>query len=144
MSDLFNMKLMIKLPEDVIVNNILPYTYIPKPKHHLEDIRSCVEDYSLVESVYMTQLNEFVLLNDLLRFLYINISPSYGIENIFDNVLRRHFTIKNKNEEKLINIVIIWFHRNVQVNAERKIKMVWGLLKPCERKKFINKYIANN
>jgi len=130
-----------RLPEDVIINHILPYTYKLQPIKFLNDIRSFVTDYSLIESIYMTQFNEIILLHDLLRFLYINISPSYGIENIFDTVLRRHFCLKNKNEEFLINIVIICFHRNIDINIERKIKIIWGLLRPNERTQFINKYI---
>jgi len=132
-----------KLPEDVIINHIIPYTYQVQPRRLLYDIRSFVNDYSFVESIYMTQFNAHILLNDLLRFCYINVSPSYGIENIFEKVLRRHYCISGKSEECLINIVRLNFHRNVKVQTERKIKFIWGLLTRQERTQFINKYLLD-
>jgi hypothetical protein len=86
----------------------------------------------------MTQLNDMILLNDLLLFLYI---PSYGIENIFETVLRRHIYFGNKDAEFMINHIRLDFHRNTGVNTERKIRIIWGLLKPYERTNFINKYV---
>lgn len=133
----------LKLPEDVVINHIIPYTYQLQPIRLLYDIRSFVNDYALVESIYMTQFNALILLNDLLRFCYINVSPSYGIENIFDNVLRRHYCISGKSEEYVINRVHLNFHRNVEVRTERKIKFIWGLLTRQERTQFINKYLLD-
>ena len=129
------------VPLDVIINNIIPYTYHKQPQNLLIDIRTFKSDYSLVDSIYSTQYDNTILLNDLLRFCNINISPSYGIKNIFENVLRRNFIISNKSHEYLITLVIVHFHRNVNVNTERKIKFIWGLLTPYERTAFINKYI---
>ena len=139
-----NPNLVRRLPDDVIMNHILPYTYVTQPRRLLNDIRSFTTDYNLVESVYMTQFNELILLNDLLRFLYINITPSYGINNIFENVLRRHFYMKNKSDAYLITQVRVNFHRNVGVNTERKIRVIWGLMTPWERTKFVNKYILQD
>ena len=136
-----NIKFINRLPQDVVINHILPYTYRTKPKHHLSDIRNYVTDYALIESVYMTQLNDMILLNDLLLFLYI---PSYGIENIFENVLRRHIYFGNKEAEFMINHIRLDFHRNTGVNTERKIRIIWGLLKPYERTNFINKYVLED
>ena len=132
-----------RLPEDVVINHIIPYTYQLQPRRLLYDIRSFVNDYALVESIYMTQFNALILLNDLLQFCYINVSPSYGIENIFENVLRRHYCISGKSEEYLISRVRLNFHRNVEVRTERKIKFIWGLLTRQERTQFINKYLLD-
>jgi hypothetical protein len=131
-----------RLPEDIIMNHILPYTYQTKPRNHLYDIRNFIHDYALVDSIYATQFNEIILLNDLLRFLYINVTPSYGIENIFENVLRRHFSFANKSDAYCISRIRIHYHRNVTVNTDRKIRSIWGLMKPQERTKFINQYIV--
>ena len=133
-----------RLPDDVIINHILPYTYMTQPIHLIEDIRSFTTDYNLVESVYMTQFNELILLNDLLMFLFINIKPIYGVNNmfgindIFENLLRRHFYMKNKSDVYLITQIRVNFHRNVGVNTERKIKVIWGLMDQVERANFIN------
>jgi len=132
-----------RLPEDVIINHIIPYTYQVQPRRLLSDIRSFVNDYALVESIYMTQFNQHILLHDLLQFCRINVYPSYGMENLFDNILRRHCSISGKSEEYLINYVRLNFYRNVEVRTERKIKFIWGLLTREERTQFINKYLLD-
>jgi len=130
-----------KLPEDVIMNHILPYTYQPQPHRVMRDIRSFVNDYSTVENLYMTQLNELILLNDLLRFCRINLNPSYGINHLFQIILRRHVMLSKKSEAYLITKIRVCFHRNSSVKTESKIRFIWGLLKPFERANFIQKYI---
>ena len=126
---------------DVIINNIIPYTYNKQPTNLLTDIRSFKSDYSLIDSIYNTQRDNTILLNDILRFCCINITPSYGIKNIFENILRRNISICNKSDEYFITMVIVHFHRNLNINTEKKIKFIWGLLTPHERTDFINKYI---
>jgi len=134
-------KLIDRLPFDVIVNHILPYTYNPQPKNLLLDIRSYVNDYALVESVYITQYNEFVLLHDLKKYCGAYLNPYFGMNNNFYSILRRHVSIKNQSEETLINMVRNNFQRNLEINTERKVKFVWGLLTPTERTDFINNFI---
>ena len=131
------------LPYDVIINHILPYTYETQPKQLLNDIQSYVKDYSLVYDIYMTQFNHFILLRDLLRFCKINLTLSYGIVNVFEYILRRHFSICNKCDECLITMVRCNFHKQLDNHTERKIKTIWGLLTAGERTNFINKYINN-
>ena len=134
-------KLIDKLPFDVIINHILPYTYKPQPNNLLTDIRSHYADYGILDNVYMTQYNEFILLSDLIKFCGRCLNPYYGMNNKFDAILRRHINIIYKNEEKLINMVRLNFDRNIENNTERKIKFIWGLLTPFERSEFINKFI---
>jgi hypothetical protein len=138
----FNPAYMKKIPEDVIINHILPYTYNTQSQKLLRDIRSFSEDYSRIEAFYMTQWNELVLLNDLLIFWQMKLYPSYGIENIFENILRRSFLISSKSDADLITMVRLDFHRNLSINTERKIRFIWGLLKPYERARFIHKFLA--
>jgi hypothetical protein len=61
--------------------------------------------------------------------------------NKFDIMLRRHFSIANKSEEKMINLIRLNFHRNIENNASRKIIFLLGLFTPEERTQFINKFI---
>jgi hypothetical protein len=133
-------KLIDKLPFDVIINHILPYIYNPQPNNLLIDIRSYYADYKLVESVYMTQHNEWILLHDLKKCCCVYLKPYYGIDNKFKKILRRHFIIANQSEENLINIIKRNFHRNI-IYVEKKIKIIWALLTPAERTEFINNFI---
>ena len=40
------------LPEEIIINHILPYTYNLKDRNHLMDIRSFTSDLGILENVY--------------------------------------------------------------------------------------------
>jgi hypothetical protein len=128
-------KLINTLPIDIIINHILPYSYNTQPNKLLTDVRSYYNDYKLVESIYMTQHNEWILLHDLIKFC--------DVDNKFKKILRRHFIIANQSEEILINLINRNFHRNI-IYVEKKIKFIWGLLTPIERTRFINNYIISD
>jgi hypothetical protein len=95
----------------------------------------------MVESVYITQYNEFVLLHDLKKYCGAYLNPYFGMNNNFYSILRRHVNIIYQSEETLINMVMNNFQRNLEINTERKVKFVWGLLTPTERTDFINNFI---
>ena len=57
-----------RIPMDVMINHILPYTYEPQPKTLLQDIKNFVEDFNLVENCYAFDYNYILLLRDLLTF----------------------------------------------------------------------------
>jgi hypothetical protein len=80
-------------------------------------------------------------MNDLMKFCGRHLNPYYGMYNKFDIMLRRHFSIANKSEEKMINLIRLNFHRNIENNASRKIIFLLGLFTPEERTQFINKFI---
>jgi len=133
-----------RVPYDVIINHILPYTYQPQRKKLLLDIKSFVADYSLIDNIYMTQYNGYVLLHDLLKFCRIDIAPSCGETNCFERLLRRHFIIYNKTDEELHNIVRSTFYINLENNTNKKVRFIWGLLTRFERTGFFNTYILND
>ena len=57
-----------KLPFDIVVNHIFPYTYRTKPPRHLADIRSFYSDYQFIVNYYYYDLNEYILLRDIVYF----------------------------------------------------------------------------
>jgi hypothetical protein len=57
-----------KLPLDIVINRILPYTYEVKPPRLLRDIRSFYEDLHIIDNFYQFDYNDKVLLLDLLIF----------------------------------------------------------------------------
>jgi hypothetical protein len=59
-----------KLPDELINNHIMPFTYNLKDKKHLMDIRSFVTDYNIIENFYFTDYQTIHLLNDLEIFIY--------------------------------------------------------------------------
>jgi hypothetical protein len=59
---------MVKLPYDVIVNHIIPYTYEIQPIYLRLDIVSFRRDIELVKNIYGFHYNYLILLNDLILF----------------------------------------------------------------------------
>ena len=68
----------LRLPLDIIINHILPYTYNTKDREHVLDIRSFVRDYQFMESLFY-DYNEIIILNDLVRYCNNNVAPLYGL-----------------------------------------------------------------
>ena len=139
----FNVNLVKTLPEDVIINHILPYTYCPQSKKLLLDIRSFYTDYSFLENIYAFDYNYDLLFYDLTCFCNGTLVQNYNMNNCFGNLLSRLFKFKNNNYSDLNNFVFITFHRTACKNQIRKIRFLWGLLNPRERTRFINKYLTD-
>ena len=119
-----------KLPDELINNHIMPFTYNLKDKKHLIDIRSFVRDYNILENIYFTEYQSIILLNDLHLFLFD--SNKY--------IFARFNKMNGKNNLEVCYHEIIFFKENT-VNTERKIRLIWGLLTPIERTRFINNFI---
>lgn len=114
------------LPEEIIINHILPYTYNLKDRNHLMDIRSFTSDLGILENVYWFEFKNITLLNDLECFIS-------GLKrNIFASIIK-----KNGNR----NGCDYFISKTRKIN--RKIRLIWGLLTPIERTRFINKYIID-
>lgn len=135
-------KLLDSLPLEIIINNIIPFTYETKNQYHLQDISSFYTDFRLMQNMFY-EFNDVIILNDLIRFCNNFISPIYDIEKRYDAILRRHFSFKNKTKEELRHFVFYDFHKNILINPDRKIKFLFGLLTPIERTRFFNHFYIN-
>lgn len=119
-----------KLPDELINNNIMPFTYNLKDKKHLIDIRSFVRDYNILENIYFTEYQSITLLNDLHLFIFDS-----------NNYIFSRFNRTNSKDNLEVCYHEIIFFKEKTVNTERKIRLIWGLLTPIERTRFINKFI---
>lgn len=139
-------KLLNKIPYDVIINNIIPYTYMKKCPLHLQDIRSYYSHFSLVENYYFIYFNQHILLNDLKNFFYKN-DEIYSITNQYYKIFKRYFMFQYIQHINISNYLYNKFHNNNNTNSNAiknpnsKIKFIWGLLTPRERVNFIHKYV---
>jgi len=138
---MLKLELFKKIPIDIIINHIMPYTYKPQFKLLLFDIRSFTKDFQFVEDVYYTEYNSAVLLCDLITFCNNNIAPVYGIDMKYEYILKRNYMLDVKNHRELVAYMCINVHRNLSHNTENKIKFLWGLMIPPERMRFIYKYL---
>ena len=84
------------LPQDVIINHIAPYTYLPKPENIMVDIRTFISDLQLIEDYYLTMLNERILLHDLLLY-YKKRFGANRIRSIYKQNFRRIPDVDIKN-----------------------------------------------
>lgn len=128
-----------RVPFYVIHKHIIPYTHLPQSKELLRDIRNYTQDIKLIEDVYLTQYNEFILLTDLLLFHGYNVNVNY-ISNSLGSLMSQYVMLKQKDMIELNNYMVIIKH---PTRRKRSIKFLWGLMSPEERTKFINDYVLN-
>jgi hypothetical protein len=136
---MIKIELLSKIPNDIIINNIIPYTYIKKCPKHLQDIRSFYSHFSLAENYYYIYYNEDILFNDLEEFFYKN-DEIYSITNKYYKIFKRHIIFKYTQYINISNYIYEKFY-NMKTPPNKKIKFIWGLLTPNERIAFLNKYV---
>ena len=127
-----------RLPHEIIDNHIMPYAYNLQPKELLLDIRTFVSDFSLISSVYHTQYNDLVLLNDLESLV------DYIDENTITNSLQSSIVLSRLCENRNQITSKISFLKQKNVNTARKTRLLWGLFTPRERTLFFNRFIIED
>ena len=106
-----------RIPLDIIINYIIPYTYNIQPKSLLEDI----ENYYTIKTKLMNdKYNTNVIKHELLSNCYMN-------KQKFNVILDRHFQIHLKNYD---NRILYNYTQNTQFN------IVFALLSSKERTYF--------
>lgn len=136
-----------KLPENIIIENIIPYIYKFQDKSLLSDIRSFNKDYDLVDSIYSYSYKEVILLNDLKKFVK-SIDDSSMINammvssHIYSPFFTRNIMLKNKS----ITQIAIWkkYFYESKISISSKNRLIWGLMTPKERTSFFNKFILED
>lgn len=135
-------KLLHRLPDDIVMNHIIPYTYQRQPLSLLHDIRSYIREFRFVKDVYYTEYNPCVLLCDLIRFSNNGgVALEYDIEHKYELLLRRNYLLSSKCKTDIIKYVFQNIHNKLQDKTENKIKFLWGLFTSQERLNFIDEYI---
>ena len=125
-----------KIPEDVIINHILPYTYLPQSKLLTTHIKCFTETLPILFKIIDNEPepNTTVSLVALLYVYCNSTSMIFGINNRFIEILRRNKTLNNKSDTKIIKYI----YNNLQyMNSYIQVKILWGLLKPSEQMDFL-------
>jgi len=113
-----------KIPIDIIINNIIPYTYNIQPKFLLEDIKNYHKiRIILIDDKYDTD----VIKHEILAVFY-------GNEQKLNNILHRHFQINLQNYDYNI---IYGYSQNTKFN------ILFGLFSIEERTHF-SEYILKD
>lgn len=127
------------IPYDIIINNIIPYTYLVQSKYLLKDIHSYYLCYNIINDIYSLLYNDIILLNDLIIYMRLN-ENNTSISHKLYTLLRRNFIFINKNDNE-IDIFLKNFYNNKFTNKKQKIGFLFGLLTHNERNRFIDNYI---
>ena len=143
-------ELLRRIPEEIINQEIIPYTYSPQPKELLADIRSFYVDWNIIDNAYLVDYNYPVLVRDLQIYCRNIIYNS----NVFDSELFHDFTydyrglivkyvkLKQTNEIKsLIHKIMVDFISRINNPKRRNAWFLFGLMTPIQRTRFINKFI---
>lgn len=131
-----------KIPVDVFINHIIPYTYQKINNNLLNDIRNFNYDFQMIIDYYYLDMNETCLLIDLTWFYNGNRkSLAIATNHSFVDILDRNFTFKKLSLDKKMNFIKKNFYFNINTNAHKKNKFLLSLLTPSERASFINEYI---
>lgn len=127
-----------KLPEDIIIYNILPYAYNIQSETLCQDIRSFHYYFHYINNYYIGRyrflgqnyLWKQWLANDIAIFMNDFIITRYGYTDFCLEKYRKLFMLKNKSHSFIRDFV--WYISNT-CNSGIPIKINIGILEPDER-----------
>ena len=129
-----------KIPVDIFINHIVPYSYAKIDESILNDVRNFTIDYRLITDYYYFDMNDHCLLVDLLWFC--NRNPLFDtVSHLFIDILNRNVMLKYLSLEQKYEYIQQNFYYNIGTKTMQKNKFILGLLTPSERASFINQYI---
>jgi membrane-anchored glycerophosphoryl diester phosphodiesterase (GDPDase) len=111
MESVIDEKYIRKIPYDIIINNIIPYTYKPISVELMIDIYSYKKDLNMIKNIYAFDFNYGILFNDLMHYINYIIDENYAVNgNDFimpqcEKILRRNFMISKMNKIKIVTFV---------------------------------------
>ena len=143
----------INLPECIIINNIIPFTYKLKDKNLLLDIRSFQTDFDLVDNIYCCEpirdsnYGNMLFFNDLTKFIKsVDNSSMLNAMMVSKHIYKPFFTRNILLKNKSITQIAIWqkqFYEN-KINVKSKNRLIWGLMTPSERTHFFNVFVLKD
>lgn len=118
-----------KIPFDIIINHIIPYTYNIQPNFLLEDIKN----YYLVKEILMKNIYDINLIkHEIFAIFYTN-------NNILLNILSRYYSyLILKKISKDINDNIYSYTK------DKRFSILFGLFTKDERIKFLEHILEND
>lgn len=125
---------MTTIPEDLIRDHILPFTYSPQSSHLCDDIRSYHKTMLSITNIYNTGFTRDPiewLSNDICRFLNNDKPTMYGYVEFYITVFQRIYMYNNLDLDIVRKKVTLM--EDTDSLFPRDIKIVVGLLQPTER-----------
>jgi len=126
-----------RIPDDVLRECIIPYTYAPQPKELCEDIRNYFEVSNDLFDMYRKEyINGYEnedkewLINDITRFMNQDQATMYGYIDYYIHFFRRMYRLQNADRDKIIK----FFENSELYPFPRDINRNIALMTPAERK----------
>jgi len=161
--------LVVKLPEDIVREIIMPFTYHMQNTNLMKDVRNYHETIEKVKNFYYATFDEYVLYRDIVTFCNLQSIDDYeygiDIEKLFERQFgTMHLEMKNHShcalfEQKLQLLKALQTNPDVNLennldsevcfilsycyrnNTKRFIQFLWGVMTSYERTCFVNKYV---
>lgn len=134
-----------RLPDDVVREHILPYTYKPQSQELCEDIRNYYEIshhlfakyHQLYKDGYRNEDKE-MLLYDIQRFMNKGKTTMFGYVDFYIQFFQRFFMLRNAHRDQIVEFLKMpkyyYFTRDIHGNI--------GIMKPHEREK-LKEFLAS-
>lgn len=172
MTNTFKHSLMLRLPEDIVRENIMPFVYNKQDPILMNDIRNYHETIEQVENYYFATFDEYVLYRDIITFCNLQSIDDDHYEIDIEKLFKRqfgnmHLQLKNHShcemyEQKLQLLMALQTDPEFTVsrnpdsevcfilsycyrnNTKRFVQFLWGLMTSYERTCFMDKYVPHN
>lgn len=132
-------RLLLKLPEEIIVNHILPYTYSPITFELSQDIKDYVGNITKLNMLYSTTHTHIVLFRCLITYLRLisRLSENIFISQKFIEIMSRHIMLQKCSHEQVSQYILKRIVEPEQINYTRFFSVLFGLMDVHERKNFM-------
>jgi hypothetical protein len=132
-------RLLLKLPEEIIVNHILPYTYSPITFELSQDIKDYVGNITKLNMLYSTTHTHIVLFRCLITYLRLisRLSENIFISQKFIEIMSRHIMLQKCSHEQVSQYILKRIVEPEQINYTRFFSVLFGLMNVHERKNFM-------
>jgi hypothetical protein len=124
------------IPQDVLINHIIPYTYQPQSATLTTHIQSYGRTIPILEDILLHEPAPFAMVS-LLSKLYVflnGVDMIYGTKQRFIDILRRNRGLSTKSDRYVIN----YLYQNLQfADQNKQLRFLWGLLTHSEHNDFM-------
>lgn len=135
-------KLFSKLSDTILYENIYPYIYRFPPKELLTEIKQFPKTKMDLYRVYDLPHDQNTLYYDLLSFMNKRTVSLIQIDKGRENILRRHYMLKDYSANQLLEFYTQYFSVNKMKDIETKCGILWGLFTQDERISFIHRRLS--
>ena len=125
-----------------LYQHIYPYLYQFPPKELLNEIQQYPNLKIELYRVYDMPEEQNILYFDLLSFMNKRTVSLINIDKGRENILRRHFMLRNYSANELLEFYTQYFSVNKVKDIDTKCGILWGLFTNDERIRFINRRLS--